>query len=797
MLLTYLKISLRTLLKSKGYSLINLSGLAVGMAVAILIGLWIYDELSYDRTAENYRRVARVMQHQTANGEVFSQYAIPAPLENELKTTYGSSFRYVALASWIGGHFLNSGDRQLSRDGLYMGVDAPHLLALKMHYGTRDGLKDPHSILLSRSTSVALFGEGNPVGRRLQIDNKQEVTVTGVYEDLPFNSELRDAQFIAPWDLLVLSDPFVRFAHETRQWGYNSFQLFVQIADNTDFATVDKRIRFSKYRRVLPEDRKYKAEIFLHPMSRWHLYSHWDKEGNQNGGQIEYVWLFALIGVFVLLLACINFMNLSTARSEKRAREVGIRKAIGSLRSQLIGQFFGESLLVVFAALLVAVLLVELGLPWFNDIAGKRMTVLWLNPVFWLLLVSFAGLTALLAGSYPALYLSSFQPVQVLKGTFRAGRYASVPRKVLVTIQFTVSVTLIIGTMIVYRQIQYTKNRPVGYSRDGLVMVQMKSPDFHQKYDVLKNQLTTSGLIAGISQSSGPVTGVWSSNGGFDWQGKDPALDAEFATNWVTEGFGELVGWHILQGRDFDPRLATDSVSVLINESGVRFAGLKNPVGTVLKWEGREYPIIGVVQDLIQDSPYKPVRPGLFFRNPKEVSWMVLKLNPSLPASDAIARMERIFRQVIPAAPFDYQFVDDAFAKKFADEERIGKLAAFFASLAIFISCLGLFGLASFMAEQRTKEIGIRKVLGASVLNLWGLLSKDFVGLVVLSCAIAVPLAWYGMANWLEKYEYRTDITWWVFLLAAVGALTITLLTVSYQAVRAAMMNPVRSLKAE
>lgn len=532
-------------------------------------------------------------------------------------------------------------------------------------------------------------------------------------------------------------------------------------------------------------------------MSRWHLYSHWDKEGNQTGGQIEYVWLFALIGVFVLLLACINFMNLSTARSEKRAREVGIRKAIGSLRSQLIGQFFGESLLVVFAALLVAVLLVELGLPWFNDIAGKRMTVLWLNPVFWLLLVSFAGLTALLAGSYPALYLSSFQPVQVLKGTFRAGRYASVPRKVLVTIQFTVSVTLIIGTMIVYRQIQYTKNRPVGYSRDGLVMVQMKSPDFHQKYDVLKNQLTTSGLIAGISQSSGPVTGVWSSNGGFDWQGKDPALDAEFATNWVTEGFGELVGWHILQGRDFDPRLATDSVSVLINESGVRFAGLKNPVGTILKWEGREYPIIGVVQDLIQDSPYKPVRPGLFFRNPKEVSWMVLKLNPSLPVSDAIARMERIFRQVIPAAPFDYQFVDDAFAKKFADEERIGKLAAFFASLAIFISCLGLFGLASFTAEQRTKEIGIRKVLGASVLNLWGLLSKDFVGLVILSCSIAVPLAWYGMANWLQKYEYRTDIAWWVFALAAIGALAITLLTVSYQAVRAAMMNPVKTLKAE
>lgn len=790
-------IAYRTLLKNKGYSLINLSGLAVGMAVAILIGLWMYDELSYDRYHETYRRVARVMQHQTSNGEVYSQYAIPAPLGQELKTTYGASFSHVAMASWISGHFLNTGNRQLTRSGLYLDVDGPHLFALKMRYGTRDGLKDLHSILLSQSTATALFGDGNPVGKRLQIDNKLDVSVTGVYEDLPANTEFRDALFIAPWELLVASDEFVRRARDTGQWGMNSFQCFVQIAGQTDFETVNQRILLAKYRKVSPADKKFKAEIFLHPMSRWHLHSHWDKQGTQTGGQIEYVWLFAVIGLFVLLLACINFMNLSTARSEKRAKEVGIRKAIGSLRSQLIGQFFTESLLVVFLALAGALLLVELSLPWFNDIAGKRMTVLWLNPVFWLLLLSFGGLTGLLAGSYPALYLSSFEPIRVLKGTFRAGRYASVPRKILVTIQFTVSITLIIGTLMVYRQIRHTQNRPVGYSRDGLVMIQMRSPDFSRRWETLQHQLTASGAIAGIGQTSGPMTGIWSSNGGFDWQGKDPDLDAEFATTWISPGFGKLVGWHLLKGRDFDARRSTDSLSVIINEAGVRFAGLKDPVGTVLKWEGHSYTVIGVVQDLIQDSPYRPVSPGLFFVNPNEVSWIILKLNPARPAAESLARIETVFRRVIPSVPFDSQFVDEAFGEKFANEVRIGKLAAFFASLAIFISCLGLFGLASFMAEQRTKEIGIRKVLGASVLNLWGLLSKDFVGLVLLSCAMAAPLAWYGMAQWLEKYEYRTAMAWWIVAVAGFGALAITLLTVSYQAVRAATMNPVKSLKAE
>ncbi|MBO9641010.1 MAG: ABC transporter permease, partial [Siphonobacter aquaeclarae] len=464
MIRNYFKIAYRNLLKNKAYSLINISGLAVGMAVAILIGLWIYDELSYDRYHESYDRIARVMQHQTSNGETGSQFSIPFPLGKELQTTYGTSFKYVAMSSWVGGHILSTGDQKLSKTGVYMDVDAPHIFTLKMKYGTRNGLKDPHSILLSESAAKAFFGNVNPLEKRLKIDNKLDVKVTGVFEDLPHNTDFRELEFIAPWLLYVESEDWIKRARDRSAWGNNSFQLFAQIADNTDFETVGKRIKLAKYNRVDKDEKKYKAEIFLHPLSRWRLHSHWDKQGNQTGGQIEYVWLFAIIGVFVLLLACINFMNLSTARSEKRAREVGIRKAIGSLRSQLIGQFFSESLLVVLIAMALSILLVELSLPWFNEIAGKKMSVLWANPIFWGMVVSFALLTGLLAGSYPALYLSSFQPVSVLKGTFRAGKYAAVPRKVLVTLQFTVSVTLIIGTLIVYRQIQHTKNRPVGYS---------------------------------------------------------------------------------------------------------------------------------------------------------------------------------------------------------------------------------------------------------------------------------------------------------------------------------------------
>jgi ABC-type antimicrobial peptide transport system permease subunit len=800
MLRNYLKIALRNLTKNKVYSFINIGGLALGMAVAMLIGLWIYDELSYDKYHQNYDRIAQVMQHQTFNGHKGTGNSIPMPLVTELRNKYGSDFKYLAMATWEGDRILAFGDKKITKSGNYMDVEIPKMLSLKMLKGTYDGLNELNSVLLSASTAQALFGDTEPMGKLIKIDNKLDVKVTGVYEDLPFNTRFRELSFIAPWKLYVSSQKWVQQALDENQWGNNSFQLFAQIADHADMDKVSTKIKNVKWDKVDAEEKKFKAEIFLHPMRDWHLRSNWE-EGIKTGGFIQYVWLFAIIGVFVLLLACINFMNLSTARSEKRAKEVGIRKAVGSVRSQLINQFFSESFLVVTFAYIGAVIFILALLPWFNEVTDKKMSFPWAEPTFWLISIGFIFITGMLSGSYPALYLSSFQPIKVLKGTFKAGRLAAAPRKILVVVQFTVSVTLIIGTIIVYRQIQHTKNRPLGYDNKGIIMLQMMTPEFYGKYDLLRTDLKNSGAIVEMSESSSPLTGIWSNNGGFSWKGKDPSLQAEFATVRVTHDFGKTVGWQFKEGRDFSREFSTDTAAFVINEAAVKFMGLKNPIGTVVRWgddkEGQDFTIVGVIKDMLMESPYEPVKQTIYLVNYENVNWINLKLNPTQSLTQSIAKVEAVFKKHTPAAPFEYKFVDQEFGKKFVSEERIGKLAGGFAILAVLISCLGLFGLASFTAEQRTKEIGVRKVLGASVFNLWGLLSKDFVVLVIISCCIATPIAYYYLNDWLGDYKYRTEISWWVFVLAGIGALTITLLTVSYQSIKAALMNPVKSLRSE
>jgi putative ABC transport system permease protein len=563
---------------------------------------------------------------------------------------------------------------------------------------------------------------------------------------------------------------------------------------------VSDRIKRAKLDRVPDDEKQFDAEIHLHPMKDWHLRSNWEN-GVQTGGHITYVWLFGIVGVFVLLLACINFMNLSTARSERRAKEVGIRKSVGSARRQLITQFLSESFLIVVIAFVISLCVTLLVLPPFNLLADKRIEFPFGSFYFWGISLAFITVTAILAGSYPALYLSSFQAVKVLKGTFRAGRFAALPRQVLVVLQFTVSVVLIIGTIIVYSQIQYSKNRPLGYDKNGLVMIELKSNDFEGKYDVMQHDLKSSGAVVEMSQSSSPLTGVWSNNGGWTWEGKDPDLQGEFGTIWVTAEFGKVIEWQLADGRDFSRDLATDSVGIIINEAAVNFMNIEDPVGKILQWgsdsTATKFTIIGVVQDLLMESPFRSVKQTVFMLAPENTSWMELRLSPNKSARESLSLVEEVFRKHVPNVPFDYKFVDAEHAEKFAAEERVGTLSGIFAGLAVFISCLGLFGLASFVAEQRTKEIGIRKVLGASVANLWQMLSRDFVLLVAISCIIAIPLAYYSLGGWLESYEYKTDIHWWFFAVPVVVSLLITILTVSFQAIRAALMNPVRSLRSE
>lgn len=803
MIKNYLKVAWRNLLKNKVSSLINIGGLAIGMAVTILISLWIWDELSFDTYHQNYDRIAQIRTRlfDRHTKDPYANSSMQVPMVTELKTNYKDNFKHIVMASWDVDDILSAGDKKLSRTGLFMDPGAPEMLTLKMIHGSRKGLNDPYSIMLSQSTAQAFFGDKNPVNQVMKINSKLNVKVTGVYEDLPLNTQFKDLKFISPADLWVIDNPWIKQA--SNDWQNHFLKIYVEINPNTDFEKVSRNIKDAESKNLgnFKDEAKLNPLVFLHPMRDWHLHSY--KRGVADSGPMQMVWLIGIIGTFVLLLACINFMNLSTARSEKRAKEIGIRKAIGSMRKQLIGQFYSESFLVVLLSFVVSLILVRLSLFWFNELSGKQVTIPWQNVYFWFAGIGFIFITSIIAGSYPALYLSSFNPVKVLKGTFKVGRFAAIPRKALVVVQFTVSVSLIICTIIVYRQIQIAKNRPVGYTREGLVMIEKRSSDFDGKYDLLRSELKNTGVVTEMSESFGKVTEIASGNGGFTWRGKNPNLEDQFGTLPVTFEYGKTVGWQFVNGRDFSRNFITDSSGIVINESAVKYMGLKNPIGEEVSWKFQDqaikhYKILGVVKDMIMESPYAPMSPTIFMiKGHVPTSLINIKIKPNVSASKALPKIEAVFKKLIPSAPFEYKFADDEYAAKFAAEEHIGRLASVFAGLTIIISCLGLFGLASFVAEQRVKEIGVRKVLGASVFNLWRLLSKDFVLLVMISLLIASPLAYYFMTKWLQHYQFRAEISWWIFASTTAGALLITLFTVSYQSIRAALENPVKSLRSE
>ena len=796
MLKNYFKIAWRSLVHNRVFSIINILGLAIGMGVVLLISLWIWDELSYNKDFAHYDRIVRVMVNQTHGNNTQTQFSVPIPLSGELRTRYASDFKKVSVTSWNATHILAVGDKQLSKNGLYIQPDMLDILSLRMIGGAKAVLDDPSSILLSQTMARALFGEENPVNKTLKFDNRKDFKVAGVFADLPFNSDFRETNFFAPWADYEASEPWVKSSATT--WNNNAFQIFTLLQDQTDLEKLKVKVKGA----LNGHGRNDKPEVVLHPMNRWHLYSSF-KDGKNAGGAIVFVWMFGIIGAFVLLLACINFMNLSTARSEKRAKEVGIRKAIGSLRGQLIGQFLGESIFIALLSFALSLLLVEMALPWFNGVADKQMHIFWDSPLFWGLSIGFTLLVGLIAGSYPAFYLSSFNSVKVLKGTFKAGRWAAIPRKALIVLQFTVSVFLIVGTIIVFQQIIYVKNRPVGYTRDGLLTIDITTKDLTRHYNSIREELLHSGAVVNVTESSSPTTAVWSNQSGFTWEGKDPNLVPSFAVIHVTHDFGSTVGWQFVAGRDFSRSFSSDSTAMILNETAVKYMGLKNPVGATVKYlysdrADQHYRVIGVIKDMVMESPFAPAKQSVFMIDDNDnANVIMLKMNPNLATSRALAMIGPIFKKYNPGAPFDYSFTDEVYAQKFQMEERVGHIASFFTIFAIFISCLGLFGLASFMAEQRIKEIGVRKVLGASVLHLWGLLSRELLGLVGLSFFIALPAAWYVMHGWLRHYEYRVTISVWVFVGTAVLAMLITLATVSFQSVRAAMANPIRSLRTE
>jgi ABC-type antimicrobial peptide transport system permease subunit len=788
----YFTTAWRNLLRNKAYSALNIFGLAIGMAVALLIGLWVSYQYSYDHIPE-YTQVYQAHIGFTRNGQRDQMSSTCIPMAGVLKKEI-PEIAYAAHADWSNSHGLRAGENKVFLTGLQASEDFFHIFP----YTAVDGdlntaLNETYSIILTASTAKSLFGNENAMNKTVRVDNEHDVTVTAIIKDLPDNSS-SDFKYVLPFNYMIQSRTWVREAVNT--WDNNSFQTFVKLRPGVSYAQIVPKLKpiYDKYD---PAAKPFKAEIFMQPMKDWHLYSDF-KDGQVSGGFIDYVRLFSLIGVLVLLIACINFMNLSTARSEKRAKEVGVRKAIGSLRKDLILQFLVESFVITLAAGILALLLVELVLPAFNTLTKCAIAIPWNNPIFWMIMLAYILGTGLLAGSRPAFYLSSFQPVKVLKGLISGGgRAAAIPRKVLVVLQFTCSIALIISTLLIYQQIRYAKDRPKGFDSDRLIFTD-GSADLDRNFPALKDELLRSGTVASVTRSSSPVTNLWNWSIIQDWSGRYPDESLSMANVDIADDYFKTVGMQFVAGGNFSGNYAADSAYVVLNEAAVKRLRFKDPINQVITWQlVHKLKVIGVVKDALMQSPFEAATPVFFLYHPDGAVNITYRLAPGADVHQAIGRLTSIFNKYNPAVPYLYDFVDETYANKFQLEVMVGRLAALFAGLAIFISCLGLFGLAAYTAEQRTREIGIRKVLGATVSQLWLLLSKDFIVLVGISCMVSAPIAFYFLHSWLQKYEYRITIGPGVFLMAAAMALLITILTISFQAIRGATANPTKSLRSE
>lgn len=790
MLKNYFIIAIRNLWKNKGFSVINITGLAIGMAATILILLWIQDEVSYDQFHKNKDRIYQVWNRVPFNGKIRCWNSCSALLKPVLEKDL-PEIELAARWEHNGNMLVTAGEKKLMKEGAMADTSFLQIFTFPMLAGNPStALNNKYSVVLTEKTARSLFGNTDAMGKTIKIGDNDNFTVTGILKDLPANTAF-NFDYLLPWSALEQTMDL--------GWGDNNIPTYVLLKKNADFTAVNAKIKWLK-QQYDDEAKTENWELFLYPLSHWHLHAKFTDGVEDNGDRSTFVQLFGIIAGFILLIACINFMNLSTAQSEKRAKEIGIRKTVGALRGELIGQFIGESVFIAFLAGVTALIIVQISLPGYNQVIDKQLSVNYYNVYTWLAFVAFILFVGLLAGSYPAFFLSSFQPGKVLKGTFKKANALLTPRKVLVVSQFTFAIILIICTIIIKRQIDYANNRNTGYNKDNLVY-HFTNNDLRRNYPLIKNELIRSGIANSVTQTNSPLTERWSNGWGQDWEGKDPNDNTNFDRYLEDESLGVTAGLQFIQGRDLDLRkFPTDSTGVVINESALKVMKFKDPIGKQVRDLGVTWHIVGVIKDFILTSPYEPTRPILICgAKSRYMSFntMLVKLNGNNANAKNMEKMAAIFKKYNPEYPFDPKFVDEEYAKKFNNEKREGILAGLFAALTIFISCLGLFGLATYMAENRIKEIGVRKVLGASVIGITSLLSKDFIKLVGIAFLIAAPLAWTAMHKWLQTYTYRVEIEWWVFALAGFLSVTIALLTVGYQAVRAAIANPVKSLRTE
>jgi ABC-type antimicrobial peptide transport system permease subunit len=789
MLRNFFKITFRTLWRSKDFSAINILGLGFGMAAAMLIGLWVQNEISYDRWYSNTDRTYLLYTRADYGGNLQVWPRSSSLMAADLKKNYAEVQEAARLRTVY--FLVTQGDKHFNPGGAFADSGFLKIFSFPMLQGDPNtALGGDRNIVLTARLAKSLFGNQDPMGKIVRIDSNDVFTVTGVLKDFPVNTEF-SFQYLLPWTYVD------RLQWDNPNWNTTTAPTYVLLKPGATQAAFDEKIKHITAKHVT-DGNGLTRETFTQPLSRVHLYAK-DENGKLVTGQITTVRLFIVIGVFILLIACVNFMNLSTARSEKRAREVGIRKVVGARKASLIAQFIGESTVLAAFAFVLALGIVQLGLRAFDEIINTHLEINYADPRFWLAVTGFILFTGIVAGSYPAFFLSSSKPVKVLKGATKSAGGRLNPRKVLVVLQFTFAIVLITSTIIVQEQLSYGRSRDSGYDRDRLVYAFSQGGNFTH-FESIKRDLLAGGAAVSVTRTYSPMTRVWNTVTDFSWAGSTPDDKKQVFTQFESDAdFVKTTGTKLVAGRDIDIKTyLTDSAALLVNESAVKAMHLTDPIGkTVTDKGGANYHIVGVIKDFIMESPYDPVVPMLIQGLQTSYPVIHFRLNPGITIADALAKAEKVFKRYNPQYPFEYYFVDEYYNRKFRAEQQEATLGTLFASLAIFISCLGLFGLATYMAETRRKEIGIRKVLGASVTGIAALISADFIRLVVVAVVIATPIAWYAMHLWLQGFNYRIAITGWIFLASGLLAVVIALLTVGYQAIKAAVANPVRSLRSE
>lgn len=795
MLKNYLKTAWRSLIRGKGFSVINIAGLAVGMAGAVLILLWLQNEISFDTFHTNKNRLYQVYGltgntdgHPTAI-EVTSQ-----PLVPYLKRSY-PEIEDACRVSYNGNFLVTANNKSFTGiEGCFVDPSFLQMFSFPLTKGNKnDQLKNVYSITITEKLALKIFGTRDAIGKIIKIDSVDNFTVTGVLKDLPSNTRF-DFEYLLPWEY------YDRLGHgwatELESWLSNNTYNYVLLKPNTDFAVFNNKIK-DVTRHVTGRNDIWTH--FLYPLSQWHLYSDFEN-GKPAGGRISTVRTFGLVAAFILLIACINFMNLSTARSEQRAKEVGIRKIAGAGKGLLVGQFISEAFLTALMAGFIALLIVANALPLFNRLIETQLTVPYTSIQFWLLAVGFIFITSLLAGSYPAFYLSSFKPVSILKKEFRKSRSVLSPRKILVVTQFTFAIVLIICSIVIRNQVMYAQQRDKGYSMNNLVQVNFAG-DIEKNFALIKKDLLDAGIASSVTKTMNGITQGGAHTWGLRWQGEIPEDTNTTITMFSADAdLVKTAGLQLIEGRDIDiNKYPADSFAVLLNETAVKLMGFNNPIGQIIRqpYNNATWHVTGVVKNYVAGSPFISVPPTVILGAGAWFTAMHIKFSAEHTTGDNLARAAEVFKKYNPVYPFDYKFVDQQYARQFDNEQRTKTMAGIFAALAIFISCLGLFGLSAYVAESRTKEIGVRKVLGASAIGITTLLSADFIKLVAISIVLATPIAWWAMNKWLSDYQYKITIGWDIFAVAGLLAIVIAVATISFQSVKAALANPVKSLRTE